>query len=175
MKTLIHIICILLSASLYGCQSNKNEFERTDVHFKGNIYKPEYMNYDYGVPICKKQDLEEYRLKRLGEKVMVTHYDNSIKIGIIDVNKNKKYILDNKGGGKYSGDGIDAVIDEASFSNTIIININAQKELKVNLTIFEKHAEAEKRQGVTGFGGEYSMSENSWLMTNKSIVITARN
>lgn len=106
---------------------------------------------------------------------MVTHYDNSIKIGIIDVNKNKEYILDNKGGGKYSGDGIDAVIDEASFSNTIIININAQKELKVNLTIFEKHAEAEKRQGVTGFGGEYSMSENSWLMTNKSIVITARN
>lgn len=171
MKTVIHIIVIFLSIFIYGCKSNNNEFEITDVHFKENIYKPLYMNYDYGTPICNKQDLEEYRLKRLGQKVRVTYYDKSIRIEILDTNKSKEFILDYKGNNKYSGDGIDAVINETSTSNIIVININAQKELDVNLTIFKKYEEA-KSETAQGWIG---LNENYWLMTNKSIVITAKN
>lgn len=166
---------IFLSISIYGCKSNNNEFEITDVHCLENICKPMYMNYDYGIPICNKQDLDEYRLKRLGQKVRVTYYDKSIRIEILDTDKSKEFILDSKGNGKYSGDGIDAVINEALSNSTIVININAQKELDVNLTIFKRYAESEKKQNVTGFGGEYSANEEYWLRTNKSITITARN
>lgn len=171
MKAIIHIIVIFLSISIYGCKSNNNEFEITDVHFKENIYKPLYMNYDYGTPICNKQDLDEYRLKRLGQKVRVTYYDKSIRIEILDTNKSKEFILDSKGNGKYSGDGIDAVINETLSNSTIVININAQKELDVNLTIFKKDEEA-KSEAAQGWIG---LNENYWLMTNKSIVITAKN
>lgn len=175
MKSVIHIIVIFLSISIYGCESNNNEFEITDVQFKENICKPMYMNYDYGTPICNKQDLDEYRLKRLGQKVRVTYYDKSIRIEILDTDKSKEFILDSKGNGKYSGDGIDAVINETLSNNTIVININAQKELDVNLTIFQRYAESAKKQNVTGFGSEYSANEEYWLRTNKSITITARN
>jgi hypothetical protein len=48
-------------------------------------------------------------------------------------------------------------------------------ELDVNLTIFQRYAESEKKQNVTGFGSEYSANEEYWLRTNKSITITARN
>ena len=71
MRTLLRTIFILVI--FYGCKGNNNEFEITDVHFKENIYKPQYMNYDYGTPIYNKQDLEKYRLKRLGQKVRVTY------------------------------------------------------------------------------------------------------
>ena len=96
------------------------------------------MNYDYGTPICNKQDLEKYRLKRLGQKIRVTYYDKSIRLEILDASNNKEFILDYKGNGKYSGDGIDAIIDEKTFNNSITININAQVELDVDLTIFKK-------------------------------------
>ncbi|WP_242384811.1 hypothetical protein [Phocaeicola sartorii] len=171
MKSVIHIIMIFLSISIYGCKSNNNEFEITDVQFKDNIYKPMYMNYDYGTPICNKQDLDEYRLKRLGQKVRVTYYDKSIRIEILDTNKSKEFILDYKGNNKYSGDGIDAVINETLSNNTIIININAQKELDVNLTIFKKYEEATSEAAQ----GWIESNEKYWLMTNKSIVITAKN
>ncbi|MGR5594845.1 hypothetical protein, partial [Bacteroides thetaiotaomicron] len=118
-----------------------------------------------------KQDLDEYRLKRLGQKVRVTYYDKSIRIEILDTNKSKEFILDSKGNGKYSGDGIDAVINESLSNSTIVININAQKELDVNLTIFKKDEEA-KSEAAQGWIG---LNENYWLMTNKSIVITAKN
>ena len=102
MRTLLRTIFILVI--FYGCKGNNNEFEITDVHFKENIYKPQYMNYDYGTPIYNKQDLEKYRLKRLGQKVRVTYYDKSIRIEILDTNKSKEFILDYKGNNKYSGD-----------------------------------------------------------------------
>lgn len=103
---------IILTLCSYGCKSDKDEFKITDVQFKNNIFKPLYMNYDYGTPICNKQDLEKYRLKRLGQKIRVTYYDKSIRLEILDASNNKEFILDYKGNGKYSGDGIDAIIDE---------------------------------------------------------------
>lgn len=170
MKPIIHIIIIILTLCSYGCKSDKDEFKITDVQFKNNIFKPLYMNYDYGTPICNKQDLEKYRLKRLGQKIRVTYYDKSIRLEILDASNNKEFILDYKGNGKYSGDGIDAIIDEKTFNNSITININAQVELDVDLTIFKKYekAKSEPSQGWEG------LNENYWLMTNKSIIITAK-
>ena len=167
MRTLLRTIFILVI--FYGCKGNNNEFEITDVHFKENIYKPQYMNYDYGTPIYNKQDLEKYRLKRLGQKVRVTYYDKSIRIEILDTNKSKEFILDYKGNNKYSGDGIDAVINETLTCNIIVININAQKEFDVNLAIFKKYEEAKPETSWTGLNEKYC------LYNNKSIVITAKN
>ena len=78
--------------------------------------------------------------------------------------------IEGLGMGKYSGDGIDAIIDEKTFNNSITININAQVELDVDLTIFKKYekAKSEPSQGWEG------LNENYWLMTNKSIIITAK-
>ena len=55
-------------------------------------------------------------------------------------------------------------------NNSITININAQVELDVDLTIFKKYekAKSEPSQGWEG------LNENYWLMTNKSIIITAK-
>lgn len=170
MKSIIHIIMIILTLCSYGCKSDKDEFKITDVQFKNNIFKPLYMNYDYGTPICNKQDLEKYRLKRLGQKIRVTYYDKSIRLEILDASNNKEFILDYKGNGKYSGDGIDAIIDEKTFNNSITININAQVELDVDLTIFKKY-EKSKSEPSQGWEG---LNENYWLMTNKSIIITAK-
>ena len=57
-----------------------------------------------------------------------------------------------------------------TFNNSITININAQVELDVDLTIFKKYekAKSEPSQGWEG------LNENYWLMTNKSIIITAK-
>ena len=100
----------------------------------------------------------------------MTEYLQSIRLEILDASNNKEFILDYKGNGKYSGDGIDAIIDEKTFNNSITININAQVELDVDLTIFKKYekAKSEPSQGWEG------LNENYWLMTNKSIIITAK-
>ena len=68
MKSIIHIIMIILTLCSYGCKSDKDEFKITDVQFKNNIFKPLYMNYDYGTPICNKQDLEKYKTKKIRTK-----------------------------------------------------------------------------------------------------------
>ena len=61
-------------------------------------------------------------------------------------------------------------VAELRFNNSITININAQVELDVDLTIFKKYekAKSEPSQGWEG------LNENYWLMTNKSIIITAK-
>lgn len=40
MKSIIHIIMIILTLCSYGCKSDKDEFKITDVQFKNNIFKP---------------------------------------------------------------------------------------------------------------------------------------
>ena len=134
MKSIIHIIMIILTLCSYGCKSDKDEFKITDVQFKNNIFKPLYMNYDYGTPICNKQDLEKYRLKRLGQKIRVTYYDKSIRLEILDASNNKEFILDYKGNGKYSGDGIDAIIDEKTFNNSIT-KLLQKSEMRKNMVM----------------------------------------
>lgn len=168
MKTLVHITFILLCISLNACNSNKENYTITNVQFKEDIYKPQYMGYDYGVPICDKEDVEEYRTRRLGQKIEIIHYDNSIKIRIIDNVKTKEFVLDKKAENKYRGNGIEATIDKKLIHSSIIITINVQKEIKTNLSIFDKYAEAHKQSGT-------GSNKGFWLMANKGIIITAKN
>ena len=83
----------ILPLCFYGCKSEKEEFKITDVQFKNNIFKPLYMNYDYGTPICSKQNLEKYRLKRLEQKLRVTIKLSDLKFLTTAIIKSSSLII----------------------------------------------------------------------------------
>lgn len=159
---------------LTGC-NNVDKLTITNVQYTDDIYKPNKINYDYGLPICSKADLERYKTRRLGQKLEIIRYDKSIKIRILEEKSNTEFVLDKLSDYRFEGEGISAVLDERLFKKTLTIKISTQKELPVNLTLFDKIAEIQEEQGVTGFGGKYSLAKEGWLLINKGIILTARN
>lgn len=180
MKNRLHSIFIIyvqlfLLLSLLGCNDNVDKLTITNVQYTDDIYKPNRISYDYGLPICSKADLERYKTRRLGQKLEIIRYDKSIKIRILEENGNTEFVLDKLSDYRFCGEGISAVLDEKLLKKTLTIKISTQKELPVNLAIFDKIAEIQEEQGVTGFGGKYSVEKSAWLYANRGIILTARN
>ena len=166
----IQLLIILMAIYFSACQGSKDELTITGVRFDEKAL--EELNLDHQTFIYNKKDLEEYKIKRLGQKIEILYYDNSIKIRINDKNKSREFVLDKKvHNGKFKGEHAEAYIHKSLFKKSLTFKVNIQEEININWVLYDKYIKERQRKDPTSF----TFGLGAWSMGNRGLIITARN